>query len=305
MDRYRTVMPRLRLSKRLGVIVTAFALCVITTVGSGAGMKGSPGAQFTLKAIPASAVHHGGQVPRIRNANGTSSNWSGYAIVPNPTNATQNVRGKGNGNGGGKPSGGSSPAFNDVTGSWVVPAVSAGSSASTYSSTWVGLDGYNTTTVEQIGTEQDWSNGGPAYYAWFEMYPKGAYEIVGFPVNPGDAIFAEVATASKGEFTLTIMNATEDVTFSTTQRSQRAQRQSAEWVVEAPWWGGVLPLADFGTIDLFDCYAAMDNGSEGSIDGTAWRYDPITMETSNGTIKAEPSGLTSGGTAFSVSWGHE
>ena len=87
-----------------------------------------------------------------------------------------------------------------------VPSVSA-SDTNTYSAIWVGLDGSSNRTVEQIGTEQDWSSGGPVYYAWFEMYPQRGYQIMDFPVSPGDHISAEVQWISKTMFNLTITNA--------------------------------------------------------------------------------------------------
>jgi len=293
MNRYRSVVSRFTLSKACAVIGMAFVLCVIAAVWSVTGGKDFPRTQFTLKAIPASAVHHSWQAPRVRNANGTSSNWSGYAVYSD----AQSSPGKGK-------KSASTATFSYVTGSWVVPEVVSSDSANTYSSTWVGLDGYSDVTVEQIGTEQDWSNGSAQYYAWFEMYPKWAYEIVGFPVNPGDTISADVEYKSKGAFTLTIINVTEDVSFSITQRSPSAQRLSAEWIEEAPWSGGALPLADFGTVDFFDCSATM-NGSTGTISDDQWQKDAITMETSDGTDKAVPSVLSSDGTSFSVTWYHE
>jgi len=136
------------------------------------------------------------------------------------------------------------------------------------------------------------------------MYPKWAYLIVDFPVSPGDTISASVEYLSKGIFELTITNETEDVTFSLTQRAPSAQRLSAEWVEEAPWSGGVLPLADFGTVSFSDCFAVMD-GQPGPISDSRWQYDAITMAAADGTIKAEPSRLTQRGTAFSVVWDHE
>jgi hypothetical protein len=300
MNRCKSALWRLTSSKSFGVIGLALVLCVIATAGSGTGGKDSPTSQFTLRAIPVSAVHHAWQAPRIGNKNGTSTNWSGYAVLP----IAKTSSGKGK-------KSTSIPTFSAVEGSWEVPTVEASTSTNTYSSTWVGLDGYDTGTVEQIGIEQDWSGGGAEYYAWFEMYPKWAYEIVGFPVKPGDTISAQVEYGAKGAFTLTIANldvkdkkTSLPVTFSITQRSPSAQRLSAEWIEEAPWSSGVLSLADFGTVDFFDCYATM-NGNTGAIDDDMWQYDAITMETSDGTVKAEPSVLSSDGAGFSVTWGHE
>jgi hypothetical protein len=296
MNPHRSVLSRCTLSKPFGLIGLAFVLCVMGAAWSGTGVKDATRNQFALKLIPASAVHHSWQAPRIRNNNGTSSNWSGYAVFPYAPSSS----GKGK-----KPA--PTPTFSGVTGSWVVPTVSESTSANTYSSTWIGLDGYADNTVEQIGTEQDWSDGSPVYYAWFEMYPKWAYQIVGFPVSPGDQITAEVTYVGKGVFTLTITNQDETdesgnpVTFSITQRAPSAQRLSAEWIEEAPWSGGVLPLADFGTVDFSGCSATMD-GDTGAIDDAVWQYDAITMQTSDGADKAEPSGLRHSGTAFSVTW---
>src|SRR5262245_42314647 len=171
---------------------------------------------FTLEPIPASAVHHRHQAaPHLRNANGTSQNWCGYA-VESDLNAPL------------------TGAVSDVKGKWTVPAVSSSGSAHTYSSIWVGIDGYSDNTVEQTGTEQDWTPAGPVYYAWFEMYPKFGYRILNFPVQPGDTISAEIKYIGNNRFTLTISNRTRNVTFSTTQR-HKARRSSAEWIVEAPY----------------------------------------------------------------------
>src|SRR2546425_108089 len=241
--------------------------------------------QFTLAPIPASAVHHPRQAaPHLRNANGTSQNWGGYA-VESDFNAP--LRG----------------AVSDVKGTWTVPGVSSSGSTHTYSSIWVGIDGYSDNTVEQTGTEQDWTPNGAVYYAWFEMYPKFGYRILNFPVQPGDTISAEVNYIGNNLFKLTIANLTRNHTFSTTQR-HKAQRSSAEWIVEAPSSGGILPLADFGTVTLTGCLASL-NGHVGSISDPAWQNDPITMAHSDGIIKAQPSSLSSGGDRFSFTWQSE
>ena len=79
------------------------------------------------------------------------------------------------------------------------------SRGTTYSAEWVGIDGYNSNTVEQIGTELDITNGTPSYYAWYEMYPSDSYNITSdttktgaivpnssFTVKPGNTISASV-----------------------------------------------------------------------------------------------------------------
>ncbi len=85
----------------------------------------------------------------------SSTNWSGYAAATSLDD----------------PQSGSVTA---VSGSWIVPTVTATSSrGTTYSSVWVGIDGYSNSTVEQIGTEQDVVNGTPEYSVWWEMYSSG------------------------------------------------------------------------------------------------------------------------------------
>jgi hypothetical protein len=248
----------------------------------------------TIQAMPEHKIcghrrhHKFGPRPHFEISEGNSLNWSGYVAA---TNLSHPVKG----------------SVSAVIGSWIVPHLSS-SSHPTYSSIWVGIDGFSNATVEQIGTEQDWYSGGQHNFAWFEMYPSGLYEIVGFPVNVNDHMAAEVVYEGNGVFSMTIVNYTHNVytvipTSYTT--SLTAQRSSAEWIVEAPSSSsGVLPLAHFGTAALSSCEAEI-NGVVGAINNGHWANEPLTMVTQNGIVKAVPSNLGSGGTSFTVSWEHE
>src|SRR5947207_2656782 len=163
--------------------------------------------EFVLVPISSPGAHHRA-VPHIRNRNGTSQNWGGYAVASSLTAPM-------------------SGAVSDVQGTWTVPSLSRSDSSSTDSSAWVGIDGYSDNTVEQIGTEQDMTPDGPDYYAWFEMYPKFGYRILNFPVQAGDTISAEVSYIGNNRFRLTIVNMSQHASFSITQRA-KARRQSAE-----------------------------------------------------------------------------
>src|SRR5262245_4854442 len=261
------------------------AIAVVLVGAAGAGLSSGPSTsapteEYQLIAIPSTAVHHGAaRAPRIRDKNGTSTNWSGYAIPAGTTT--------------------------DVKGTWVVPNTSYSGTSTTYSSSWVGIDGYDTNTVEQLGTEDDWTGGASGsqrHYAWFEMYPHWAFLINNFPVVPGDTISAEVKVTGRGKYLLSITNVTRSKTFSTTQRMMSAANGSAEWVVEAPWSGGVLPLANFGTVTFSACSATID-GVHRSLNDAALTPDPITM-VNGSTNKAVPSyPLTTDG--FTVDWNHE
>jgi hypothetical protein len=104
-----------------------------------------------------------------------STNWAGYAVST------------------------STGAVSQVAGNWVVPAVS--NTVSGYSSAWVGIDGYNSSTVEQIGTDSDYVNGRAHYYAWYEFYPQASVTITSMTVQPGDTISASVTVVGPHLFT--------------------------------------------------------------------------------------------------------
>ncbi len=225
--------------------------------------------------------------PLIRIREDTSLNWSGYAVATNLiTPQTGSVK--------------------NVSGSWVVPKLKS-VKGNAYSSIWVGIDGFSSNTVEQIGTEQDWVNGEQISYAWFEMYPRNSFEIVNFPCSPGQKISAEVIYKGNGVFQLTIYNATREVYFqvpTSYTKVSGAKRNSAEWIVEAPSTNTVLPLSNFGTVQFTNCSTTV-NGITGAINNGHWKHDPLTMETSGGIVKAQPSALSAGGTSFSVTWHHK
>jgi hypothetical protein len=181
-----------------------------------------------------------------------SSNWSGYAVSAGANSVTY------------------------VAGSWSVPTASTKTSG--YSSVWVGIDGFSSTTVEQIGTEADVANGKVTSYAWYEAYPAGSVTISSLTVKPGDAITASVAyNANNKDFVLTIIDSTESETYTKTLTASAAARSSAEWVVEAPSSsGGVLPLANFASVTFTNAYATI-NGTTGPIDNAGWAAYSINM----------------------------
>jgi Peptidase A4 family len=211
-----------------------------------------------------------------------STNWSGYAAYQSGT------------------------TFSDVKGSWTQPAASCKSGQKQYASFWVGLDGYNSSSVEQIGTDSDCSGPNrPVYYAWYELYPAPPVNL-SLAVHPGDVIAAEVS-ASGSSLTLSLTNQTTGASFSTTQSVAGAALSSAEWVAEAPSrcaaTCSVLPLANFGTVNFTGSYAT-GNGHTGSIGDAAWSNDQIVMVTNSLVTKAQPSALSADGSAFSVAWKH-
>lgn len=245
--------------------------------------------ECTLTPIDRSNIHPNGDRVAYEAAastsQSTSTNWSGYVAATDLSGST--------GNG----------SVTYVAGQWVVPTLAA-TTDDTYCAIWVGIDGYNSNSVEQIGTSHNWINGAQQNSAWFEMYPNGSFDITGFPVNNGDVISARVGYKGNGVFKMTIINHTQGVTttipYSYTT-STSVVRSCAEWVVEAPYSGGILPLSDFQNVTLNYC-SAIINGVSGLINNGSWMNDEITMQNSSGTVEAQPTVLLKGGSCFQVRW---
>ncbi len=217
--------------------------------------------------------------PNIKIRAGTSANWSGYAAESNillPQNGF----------------------VKSVSGSWVVPALTCGST-NTYVATWVGIDGYSDGTVEQTGTEQQCINGVQQNYAWYEMYPKPGYMITTISVHPGDKFTASVTYIGNKNFVLSISNISTGQSFTHAFKSN-GLRQSAEWIAEAPSSGGILPLANFGTITFTGAQFTDSSGTHAIDVHGLGTYDAITMNDPNGG-NSTPSGLTDSVSASSFS----
>jgi Peptidase A4 family len=212
-------------------------------------------------------AHSISQAAKHKVGRGTSTNWSGYAI--DGTGATS------------------------VTGTWTQPTATCSHGENSWSSPWVGIDGDTSNTVEQTGTDSDCNNGVARYYAWYEMYPKGTVAL-NMAVKPGNT-FTGTVTYKSGAFTLQLINDTTGAKSTVTQTSKKAARSSVEWIMEGPFNG---LLTDFGSVPFSNASATI-NGQSGGLSSFS-NIQPITMVSSAGTTRAQPSGVTSN--AFSVAW---
>jgi hypothetical protein len=267
--------------RRLTCGLAVSALCALGPVLASTGAASAAGAVGTL--MP--GIYH---VPVHLHGHGVrgtveSTNWSGYAIN------------------------GTTGEFTAASGSWVQPTATCSSRQTAYAAFWVGIDGYSSNSVEQLGTDSDCHHGKPTYYGWYEMYPNPSYEIStsAYPVHPGDSMSASVTVTGGTSFTLSMHDATSGWTFSITESSSGLARSSAEWIAEAPsscsvFSCTVLPLANFGTVNFANSTA---NGAT-IASYTSNNYEEITMVTSGGTVKAQPSSLGSDGESFSDTWHH-
>jgi Peptidase A4 family len=264
----------------LTTIALAFGSLMAAGSASAAVTTTHPG---VTHARPGSTVHafvHGGLMKRpagaaaarahgVRNQ-AQSTNWSGYAVT------------------------GSAGAFTSVSSSWTVPAASCSGSSAQYAAFWVGLDGYNSSSVEQTGTDSDCNGSSPDYYGWYEMYP--AYPVYfSNPVVPGDSITASVTFSGTQTYTLVLTDSTQGWTQTITQDEAGLSRSSAEVITEAPSSSsGVLPLADFGTVS----YSA--SGANGSSLG-GQTPTSIVMINGSGQDKDSTSAIDGSG-GFSNIW---
>jgi hypothetical protein len=195
--------------------------------------------------------------------------------------------------------------FSAVSGSWTVPSIACPAETTTYSSQWIGIDGYTNNTVEQDGTLAACLSGTPHYGAWYEMYgdeavnegAEVALSSSSYPVSPGDAMTASVSIAGS-TWTLTIADTTKGWSYSIEIVWPVPRRTSAEWIVERPEVDSSLSaLADFGSAS-FTSASATDNTTSGSI--SAFSHQPLEMNGS--TLLAAPGALDPSGESFTDTW---
>ena len=232
-----------------------------------------------------------------------SANWSGYAdtgdtynsVAANWTEPAVNCSAGGGGGG-----------LLGVLGGGGLNGLLGGGGPSSASAFWVGLDGYNSSSVEQIGTDSDCSGGSPSYYAWYEMYPNPSVSLPSSDVvHPGDTMTGWVASNASGtSFYLAISDSTAGWSFGITQSGGGFSRSSAEVIAEAPsscnlLFCSELHLADFGSTLFTGAHLYDGSGTQGSL--ASFDAQQITM-VENGRTLAVPAPLSTDGTDFSVSW---
>ncbi len=210
----------------------------------------------------------------------TSSNWAGY-VANSPSNAD---------------------GFKSVSGSWVQPHADC-STTDGSSSFWVGLGGQSDepTGLEQTGTAVDCSGGQASAYAWYELIPAAPVRL-DMAISAGDRISATV-TVNGNRVRIQLADKTTGRSFDRTLTTDNIDVSSAEWIAEAPSTcddSGCQPvdLSDFGSVK-FTGASAVAGGHRGSISDGNWQTVPMALASSS--LGAQASGLSAGGSAFSVS----
>jgi hypothetical protein len=120
-------------------------------------------------------------------------------------------------------------------------------------------------------------------------------------------ISASVVYTGNNTFVMTLMNDTQKVSYTVPTsytKSSTALRESAEWIVEAPYYNGILPLSNFITAYMWGCMATI-NGVTGPIGTSSWQNVGIEMVTNNGAPKDLTSPLLPDQGSFFVKWQHQ
>jgi hypothetical protein len=276
------------MKKRFGASVTMLvALTLGATMLSGLSATGSLSAtarqhQQTVAAHAAFVKYMSSHAPMIRGnvsppavttspgvTESASLNWSGFADTPVATSPSQSV--------------------SSVSAQWTVPRVSCINgqyrNQDVFLAQWVGLDGYNSNTVEQLGTATQCYQGVEYYYDWYEMFPNGTVEEGPAQcisnnqncIEPGDRIQASVISTPDGANNSYALKLTD---FSNQQESfdipsvtcpaATCVNSSAEWIVERPAFAvagfQILPQADYGQTAFYDGTVGVGSARPTSID---------------------------------------
>lgn len=202
----------------------------------------------------------------------TSSNWSGFALVP---------------------ASGAQP-FDSVSAHWIVPTVKQApktcSGGWDYSSHWVGIGGFSDSYLLQAGSAAnvfcDIGNNIPEYFPWIEWLPaselvlyQNASTSTLFPFAAGDYLIVTIAATdfSAGVSTSGTLHF-EDVTqgwsvsltfTASSLGGSEATGQSAEWIVERTEVSGSFATLPDYFADPWSFTEAIDLGSVTHLPGSA------------------------------------
>jgi hypothetical protein len=152
-----------------------------------------------------------------------SSNWSGYIELNGP--------------------------FSEVTGTFSVPSLLAGTPRSDQMSVWVGIDGGNgDDSLIQAGFNESPSPGSATGFViqpWWEILPSSETYINSVDIEAGDTVIVAINQISGTQWGIALTDNTNGESF-TTDQTYSGPASTAEWIVEALTVnGGVTTLAPY------------------------------------------------------------
>ena len=276
--------PSFRLRALLAAVPAA-GLVLMGTVGTASAAHTPANSQAALRLAVQRLLAHwhptNHAIGRVTLKKVGSTNWSGYADTGS--------------------------GFSSVTARWTQPKVSNCSTSGPVKAAvfWVGIDGFNSSSVEQDGTGAICGQGQKlVYFTWWEMFPTNSIQAVGVTVKPGDKISSSVVRSGT-KYTLKVTDSTTGgnsfTQTATCMVSGGCKNSSAEWIGERPSTSsGPLPLPKFSTWTV--TAATVKAGSKS---GTIKSFpdDQITMfNKKGGHVLAQPGPLNSAGNSFKDVW---
>jgi hypothetical protein len=250
-----------------GVVLLVLAGLGVVVGGQWQPSRPQGGQQRSFGAV-ASLVH----TTALRQASAAtlfSSNWAGYVATQRDTVA--------------------------VSGTWNVPSV-RWTARATYSSVWVGIGGFTTNDLIQVGTESDFVGGRAVYYAWVEALP-GDTVLLPLAVWPGNTVTASISYNGWSRWSVRLRNLSSGRSTARTLH-YRSSLSSAEWIEEAPsGTSGVEPLARCGSVYLRSARLTAGGRTSGLAGRSITR---LVLVDTRGASLLLPSALYAWRTAFTV-----
>jgi hypothetical protein len=242
-----TAVAALTLAASAAAFGAPYAAARVTAPGAVSAGSPAPHPNISV-ALPsgvAAAANSTGAITKVG-----SQNWAGYAVT------------------GGK--------FRKIRATFYVPIMNCAGVPDTFSSHWVGLDGFkgNSLTVEQAGIEADCIGGKQRIFAWREVFPRAEQPFTTLKIRPGDSITASTTfIRSTHRFKMEVKNNTTGQHRTSRQRCAGAicRRNSAEVISEAPFVNGQQSsLAPYGAQAYSAISITNGLGKRGGIRNRHW-----------------------------------
>ncbi len=271
-----TTVAALTLAASAAAVSAPYAAAQATTHHAAAAAAAAPEPHPMIPAaLPAGVAAGSDSTVGIKKVG--STNWAGYAVT----------RGK----------------FKKIRATFYVPIMNCSSNPNTFSSHWVGLDGFSSNTVEQDGIESDCNGTTQQVFAWREVFPRPEQPFTTLRIRPGDSITA-TTTFTGGKFKMEVKNNTTGKHRTVRQRCAGAtcKRTSAEVISEAPTVNGQQSsLAPYGAQAYSSISIHNSKGRSGGIRSSHWRaFRIFQIGKNSGSVIAAPTPLH--GTSFAVYW---
>ncbi|TWE10104.1 peptidase A4-like protein [Rudaeicoccus suwonensis] len=261
-----------RMTFRVAAVTAVAAMATIGMSTASAHPSAAAAAPRANSAVAHRIVGFGKHFGHATNGATTDYNWAGYAQT------------------------GANGSAKTTSATWTVPTLSTKYNG--YSSTWVGVDGFNNSYLTQTGTEADVVNGQVQYDAWWEVItpsdeaPETLFSTL--TVKPGDSITASVTTTGS-KSTMKLVDNTTGKSASHTA-SYKGPGSSAEWIQEDTDVNGDISAApDWHSITFSNI---LRNGANPDLQSS----QSLDIVDQNGTQETSTSAPNSAGNGFTTTW---